>query len=219
MDRRKSIAAARAAALALALVPLAGCQTAGPTRPPVRVEVQQEPRAWQRTIAPEHLSLVEGIDRGWADALEAARTAGFARRIRSEGALLEPSAAKNWATPSPGSYRCRRVRLGAQGRERGFAASGPFFCHVGDEGDQLSLTQQTGPERPGGYLWDDGPQRMVFIGAISRGREDVPPAYGAAPERDVVGLFERIGPFRFRLVVPRRSGGIDVVELIALPPG
>jgi hypothetical protein len=208
----------RIAAAALALAPLAACQTPGPVRQPVQVEVEQETRAWTRTITPEHLERLEAIDQAWAGALAAGRTAGFARRIRSEGALLEPSAGQAWGAPSPGSYRCRRIRLGTQGRQRGLAASGPFFCHIGDEGEKLSLTQQTGPERPGGYLWEDGGRRMVFIGAVSRGREDVPPAYAQAPERDVVGLFERIGTFRYRLVMPRDAGVLDVIELTALPP-
>lgn len=207
----------RMVAAALALAPLAACQTTGPAAAVV-VEVEPATPAWARALSPEHLARLEAIDLYWASGLAAGQAAGFARRIRSEGALLDPAGGQAWATPSPGSYRCRRIRLGARGRQNGLSATGLFFCHIGDEGEQLSFTQQTGPERPGGYLSEDGGRRMIFIGALSRGREGVPPAYGEAPERDMVGLFERIGPFRYRLTLPREDGILDVIDLTALPP-
>ena len=57
---------------------------------------------------------------------------------------------------------------------------------------------------------------MIFIGAAATGREQVPPAYGDDAERNIVGIVERIGPFRYRLVVPDPASGatIEVLELI-----
>jgi hypothetical protein len=205
----------RPAAVVL-LLALGGCQTAVPAVV-APVAVAEERPAWERLIHPDHALRLETIEEVWARSLGAARAGGFARRIRGEGPLLDPGAGLAWTVPSPGSYRCRRFRLGPQGR--GLTISGTFFCHLGEEGEQLSLTQQTGPERPGGYLWQDNGRRMVFIGAVSRGREDVPPAYGEVPGRDVVGVFERVGPFRYRLALPREQNVLDVIELVpALPP-
>lgn len=205
-------------AMALLMLGLGGCQTIAPVAQVRVVEVAQQQGGWQRGVQPDHIERLEGIDAAWSHALAAARAAGASGRLRAAGALLDPAAGQAWAMPSPGSYRCRRYRLAGEGRARGLAITGPFFCHLGGEGERLSLTQQTGPERPGGYLWEDGGRRMIFIGALSRGREDVPPAYGDAPERDVVGLFERVAPFRYRLVTPRSDGALEVLELVPVIP-
>ena len=97
------------------------------------------------------------------------RGAGLGREIGREGSLLAPEALRR-PTPSPGPYRCRVIRLGAPPPRRPSMNFRPWFCHVTVEGEQLSLTKQTGSERPAGYLWDDGPDRMVFVGAIALGR-------------------------------------------------
>ena len=207
------------AGAALLLAGLGACTTPGRVTEPLAIAGEEQALPWTRVMAQEHLARLEALDGAWSAALGAARAGGFARRIQNEGALLEPGAGRPWVSPSPGSYRCRRIRLGSPGRGGAMAVAGPFFCHMGDEGEQLSLTQQTGPERPGGYLWRDGDRRMVFIGALARGREGMPPAYGEDSARDVTGLFERIGAFRYRLVIPREAGMIEVLELVpALPP-
>lgn len=209
----------RAAAAALAATALAACQTVEPPRAARVVAVEEERRGWETVVNAADSARLGSIGELWSGAMAAARAAGFARRLRGEGALLDLSTAQAWAVPSPGSYRCRLFRLGREGPRRGLQLSGPFFCHIGDEGEQLSLTQQTGPERPGGYLWRNGERQMVFVGALSRGRERVPPSYGRTPERDVVGVLERVGPFRYRLVMPRAGGLLDVLELVPALPG
>jgi hypothetical protein len=79
----------------------------------------------------------------------------------------------------------------------------PFFCYVQLEGDQLTIVKQTGSQRPAGRLWDDDdPNRMIFLGSLALGDEDQPLAYGDDPKRDMAGVFERIAPFRWRLVIP-----------------
>jgi hypothetical protein len=59
---------------------------------------------------------------------------------------------------------------------------------------------------------------MVFLGSLAPGR-GAPIAYGENRARDVAGLFERIGPFRFRLVIPARDAAprLDVFELVPAP--
>ncbi len=43
----------------------------------------------------------------------------------------------------------------------------------------------------------------------------MPPAYADNPERDVIGVVERIGDFRYRLVLPRPRGAIlEIYELV-----
>lgn len=204
-----------------ALVLLGGCETARTSpaveaTPQAAVEQPPEP-TWRTIMHPDDQSRLQSVETSWAQALDEARRGGFARRLTSEGALLEPDAALPRATPPPGSYRCRLIRIGpGSRRQRALTARGPFFCHVGAEGPMLSLTQQTGTERPGGYLWEDSDERLIFIGATARGREEIPPAYGDDAERNVVGIVERVGPFRYRVVMPDPAGGatIEVLELV-----
>lgn len=206
---------------ALAVLALAGCKTSTPKpreagATVVVTEPAPPPPAWVAMLQPQDLDRLQRIDAAWSAGLAAARRGGFARRLQTEGPLLDPAAALPRAAPAPGSYRCRRVRLGAGPRRRAFASDAQSFCYVGVEGELLSLTRQTGAVRPGGYLHEDSDARQIFIGAVARGREDTPPAYGADPARNVSGLFERIGPFRYRLVIPWSGDGtpIEVLELI-----
>ena len=195
------------------------CQT-GPA-PGRRVEVARADASdWRRTASTRDIERLGRIGQAWSAALAAARAAGFARRIAAEGSLLDPAAALQRPAPTPGVYLCRLVRIGAGARgEPAFAAFRPFFCFVGVNDGQLSITKPEGSERPAGYLWDDGAAtRMVFLGSLAPGR-GAPIAYGDDRARDVAGLFERIGPFRFRLVIPGRDppARLDVLELVPAP--
>ena len=211
------------ALLALLALPLtlAACQTApSPAlKAAAQVEIVQEPR-WRSAASAEDAARIDGVHMAWDEALAQARRRGFSRQVAAEGRLLEPNAALARPAPTPGNYMCRWIRFGSRGaRARAFTAFNPFFCHVGVSDDALSLTKQTGSDRPTGYLFDDNdPLRMIFLGSLAPGNAE-PLAYGVDPARDMVGVFERIGPLRFRLVVPRpRSGSIlDVLELTPAP--
>ncbi|HWH23053.1 MAG TPA: DUF4893 domain-containing protein [Allosphingosinicella sp.] len=200
---------------------LAGCQT----RPPAPVDAPSTAPAagagWREEALPEHASRIERISEAWSRALGNARRAGFVRQIAAEGRLLDPAAGLPFPAPSPGSYMCRTIRFAPpRGKSRAFAAYRPFFCFVGAGEERLFLTKQTGSDRPSGYLWDSGSGRaLVFLGSVPRGDAAEAGAYGQDEERDVVGLLERIGPLRFRLVIPRdvERGAIDVLELVPAP--
>jgi hypothetical protein len=111
------------------------------------------------------------------------------------------------------------LRLGARTPDgRPWSESGQGFCFVGVERDQLSLTVEAGPRRIGGYLWEEKESgRLIFLGAT--GPRGMPiGAYGDDRERNIVGLFERIGPFRYRLALPWRGDSkLAVVELSPAP--
>ena len=97
--------------------------------------------------------------------------------------------------------------------------SRPFYCFVGIGGsdDRLSITKSEGSARPAGYLWDDpGGRRMIFLGALAFGAGPVP-AYGDDRARDVAGIVERIGPFRWRLVIPWPASGA-ALEIFEMEP-
>ena len=125
--------------------------------------------------------------------------------------VLDRSAAQAWPAPSPGSYRCRVWRLEEGRVQRRFPAQ---FCHIGVEGALLSFAKQTGDERWAGYFYIDGDRRMIFLGTSGAG------GYGSDAARDVAGVVERVGPLRYRIVMPwpRRGGLLDVLELVPVAP-
>lgn len=202
---------------------LAGCQ-AGLSRP-APIGAGAGPLAsWQRVASQEDADHLGDVDAAWARGLASARADGFGRRIVSEGALLDPAAALPRPAPPPGAFLCRVVRLGRTAPdEPAFAGFRPFYCFVGvggPEGDRLSITKSEGSQRPAGYLWDDlsDRSRMIFLGALAPGRGPVI-GYGDDRTRDVAGIFERIGPLRYRLVIPwpRNGAAIEIFELVPAP--
>ncbi len=135
---------------------LAACQAAGTggARPSATVTLDEEP-AWLKVASRDDADRIERLAAAWTEALADARKGGFSRQIREEGALLSPDSGLARAAPPPGSYRCRVIKLGTIGRGgRPYVSHKPFFCFVGVAENQLSITKQTGSQRPGGYLWD-----------------------------------------------------------------
>ncbi len=178
--------------------------------------------SWRGAIRDADMDRLERLDAAWSEGLAEVRGRGFARQIGVEGALLMPDGGLPRAALPPGSYRCRLIRLGAGPRRAAYTAYPSFFCHVGAEDDLIAFTKQTGSERPAGYIWADGDRRGVFLGAMSEGEASPAAAYGQDAARDMVGIVERVGAFRYRLLLPWPQNGakIDVLELIpAVPEG
>ncbi len=210
---------------ALAAVALAtgtgGCETAGDQasrpQPVISAVAPSKSEEWKAIATADDEDRINRMGLAWQSALADARRANATAEVRREGLLLEPRAALARPAPTPGSYNCRLVKVGRSG-ERGpaFERFKPFFCYVEVEGDLLTIVKQTGSERPAGRLWeDDRPDRLIFLGSLALGNEEQPRAYGDDPQRDMAGVFERIAPFRWRLVIPwpRGASKLDVFEL------
>lgn len=195
---------------------VAGCEAArqsvsAPTRPSVSLEAGE---AWRSTALPQHVSIAEDLPGQFRQA------AASRRAPAGDRALLDPDLKLPRASPAPGAYRCRMVRLGSpHPPSRGRRAGRESYCFVGAEEDRLALTLETPERRLGGYLWDgSSSDRLVFLGAeIGAGARSAPP-YGDSGAVSTAGLFDRIGDFRYRLAVRGPvPGSIDVYELIAAP--
>ena len=206
------------AALAAAL---GGCETAKTKLPPgVRPSVEVGPplksEAWKAIATAEDRDRVARLGLAWKDALaDAGKT--NAADIRREGKLLLPRSGLPRPEPTPGSYNCRLIKLGkATANGKPFEIFKPFFCYVEVEDELLTIVKQTGSQRPAGRLWqDDDATRLIFLGSLALGNEDQPLAYGDDPKRNMAGVLERIGPFRWRLVIPwpQSTSKLDVFEL------
>ena len=186
-------------------------------RPVITAAPQTKADVWQTIASPADVQRIRRVATGWTSGLEEARAAGFRDQIRGEGDLLDPDAGLARPAPTPGSYSCRSVRLGREGR-RGpaFQKFKPFFCYVEVEGNLFTIVKQTGSQRPAGRLWeDDMADRLIFLGTLALGSEEEARPYGEDPKRDMAGIFERFGPFKWRLVIPYPQNGarLDVIEL------
>ncbi len=193
---------ARPAWLALLL---AGCQLTppAPPAPPSAAPVLPVGENWRAIASPADADRIARLDAAWE-----------AVRARAQP-VLDRGAAQPWPAPSPGSYRCRVWRLAAGRVPRRFPAQ---FCHVSVEGVLLSFAKQTGDERWAGYFYVDGERRMIFLGANAAG--GAAPGYGADAARDVAGVVERVGPLRYRIVMPwpRSGDALDILELVPVAP-
>lgn len=205
--------------VALALMAtLAACQPAvrpaAGAAPRTAIVELQPAEDWRAAALPEHAGISEDLPPLFA------RLAAAARPGAPDRELLDPAISLPAATPAPGAYRCRIVRLPATPGRRERASPRPAFCFVGADGERLSLTLETPTRRLGGFLWPaSDTRRLVFLGAGFAPPARTAPPYSATPGANTAGLFERIGDFRYRLAVRGAAPGtMDVYELVAAPP-
>lgn len=209
----------RYTAIAIALSCAASACTAPRTTGGLSVVSSDVPEpAWRTTIVQEDAAVLDTIGDLWRRHLTTARRAS-ARQIDAEGALLAADAALEQPELPPGSYNCRVVRLGARAGPRRLRSFPPFFCYVKGEAEgERSFTKQTGSDLPSGWLYPDGASRYIFLGARQHGAGANDLRYGTDRARDLFGVVERVGPFRWRMALPTRGGdGIDVYELTPVP--
>ena len=206
---------------------LAGCATKPRlppgTRPSVEVGPPPKSDTWKAVATAADQDRLARLGLAWSEALADANKTNAAD-VHKEGRLLLPRSALPRPDPTPGSYNCRLIKLGkASPKSKPYETFRPFFCYVEVEDELLTIVKQTGSQRPAGRLWqDDDSTRLIFLGSLALGNEDVPLAYGDDPKRNMAGVLERIGPFKWRLVIPwpQSTSKLDVFELtpVALQP-
>ncbi|WP_293646012.1 DUF4893 domain-containing protein [Sphingopyxis sp. RIFCSPHIGHO2_12_FULL_65_19] len=196
---------------------MAGACRTVPPMPPSAADAPAETGTWRATATAQDQGRIRGWYSSWQTALADARAKGFGADIDREGVLLQPAA----ALPNPhlpaGDYRCRTIKVGAQGRGGlSYVAYGWFRCRVSAEQGLSSLTKVTGSQRPVGLIFPDNLKRQVFLGTLELGDEKMAVNYGSDRMRDMAGLVERIGDNRWRLVLPAPAyeSLLDVIELV-----
>ncbi len=215
----------------------ASAPAAGPASqpsPPPAVPAQPSPRAeevtWGDLAKPDDVRRYERLDEAWREALAEARVE-HAAELKALGPLADPGAGLPRPHPAPGLYRCRVIKIGSQSLNGGgstlaYVAYPGFRCRVDlTPGGDLTLAKQTGSQRSTGQLFperDPGgadTDRLVFLGSQAWGSDEPSaPGYGRDPERDQIGVFERIGENRYRLALPwpRQESKLDLLELTPL---
>ena len=179
--------------------------------------IRQAPRDWRLVATAEDRDRLRDWRAAFIEGLREARAAGHAAEIVSEGALLNPDAALGGAPIPNGGYRCRVIKLGAKsGGMLPFVAYPAFNCRVRQEKELQGFAKLTGSQRQVGLIFPGDALRQVFLGTIVLGDEARTMQYGRDHDRDVAGFVERVGPNRWRLIMPRPhyESDIDVLELV-----
>jgi hypothetical protein len=173
--------------------------------------------AWREVATPDDRERLMNWRSSFVAALDAAKAAGHSAEIAREGTLLDPDAAlANPAIPS-GIYRCRVIKLGVKAAgNRAFAEFPSAPCRVKPERDLHRLSKLSGSQRYLGLIFPDDAIRQVFLGTLVLEDERRALQYGQDEQRDVAGYVERVGPSRWRVVMPQPhfESQLDVMELV-----
>jgi hypothetical protein len=203
------------ALLAGSLLVLAGCghdHVAAPNERPV----PRAPGDWRTQVTRVDRERIRAWRTTWVQADAKVVAAGLGARLQAAGPLLDPDAALNDPTPPPGAYSCRTIKLGTISGGNDYVTDPAQACRIALENGRLSFIVTNGTQRPNGWLFPDTGMRMIFLGAMLLGDETRAMAYGRDSDRDMAGTFERIGPARWRIVLPKPhwEAMLDVIELV-----
>jgi hypothetical protein len=179
--------------------------------------IAQPSRDWRAVATESDRERLREWRTAFVDALRAARSSGNGSEVEREGVLLNPDAALGGGPIPNGEYRCRVIKVGAkQPGLLNFVAYPPFKCRIQQGAELQDFVKLTGSQRQVGKLFPDDMLRQVFLGTLVLGDETRAMRYGRDTQRDVAGFVERIGPNRWRLIMPRPhfESQMDVMELV-----
>jgi hypothetical protein len=181
--------------------------------------IEQPTVNWRSAATAEDRSRL----RDWRSTFTRALTAAsksHAKEIAQEGALLNPDAALGGGPIPNGMYHCRVIKLGAKSEGMLDYVSYPgFSCRIRPQLGVQGLAKLNGSQRYIGLIFPGDELRQVFLGTLALGDEHRATQYGVDRERDVAGYVERIGPRRWRLIMPSPAfeSQFDVLELVPQP--
>ena len=173
--------------------------------------------AYKQVISENDRVRLRDWRKSFESALDAARKAGHSAEIAREGALLDPDAAIDAPSMPNGMYRCRVIKLAAKNPGNLDYASYPgFTCRVHAERQLQRLAKLSGAQRYVGLIFPQDAIHSVFLGTLVLSDERRALQYGQDQQRDVAGYIERIGPSRWRLLMPQPhfESRFDVMEMV-----
>lgn len=176
---------------------------------------------WHDIVTSDDRSRLRDWRKSFVEALDAARKSGHSAEIAREGPLLDPDAAIGGSIPN-GMYRCRVIKLGA--RSTGlldYVAYGTFTCRIRQSAQVQDFRKLSGSQRLVGVIFPNDALRQVLLGSLVLGDEQRAIQYSQDQTRDVAAFVERIGPDRWRLVMPEPhfESRLDVMELVPMSDG
>jgi hypothetical protein len=179
--------------------------------------IDQPARDWHLVATDADRARLRDWRGAFVEGLAAARRSGAGAKVDAEGALLAPDAALPGPAIPNGTYNCRVTKLGAKSAGLlDYIAYPAFTCRVRAERGLQGLAKLSGSQRQVGLIFPGDALRTIFLGTLMLSDENRAMQYGGDPDRDVAGYVERIGPRRWRLLIPRPTfeSQIDVIELV-----
>ena len=199
--------------LTILLLAVGGCSAILPLQTPIAPVAAD----WRQAATSDDRERLRGWRNAFVSGLRAARAAGHGEALSREGALLDPDAAITGGAIPNGDYRCRVIKLGAKSVGLlDYVAYPAFACRIGPQAGRQALTKLSGSQRYVGVILPGDALRQLFLGTLVLGDEPSALQYGRDRERDVAGFIERIGPARWRMLMPRPhfESQMDVLELV-----
>jgi hypothetical protein len=184
--------------------------------------IAQWTSAWREAVTPADRVRLHDWRATFVAAVAAANKSGHAADVAKEGALLDPDSAIAGQPLPNGLYRCRVIKLGAKTEGLlDFVSYPAFTCEVRAERNLQRLSKLSGSQRYVGLIFPSDAMRQVFLGTLVLGDERRAMQYGQDDTRDVAGFIERIGPNRWRLIMPKPhfESQLDVMELVPSSAG
>lgn len=174
--------------------------------------------AWKDVATKDDRARLADWRTSFINALDAAKKAGHGAEIGREGALLDPDAALGEPAIPNGIYRCRVIKLGAKpdSGSLAYVSTPAFECRVKADRGLQRLNKFDGSQRYVGLIFPGDAVREVFLGTLVLGDEMRALQYGQDELRDVAGYVERIGPARWRILMPKPhfESQFDLMELV-----
>ena len=175
--------------------------------------------AWKEVATEDDRTRLADWRKTFVNAVAAASQAGHAAEIAQEGTLLEPDAALGPPAIRDGLYRCRIIKIGAKA-EGGlpYIAYPAFTCRLKAERGLQRFNKFSGSQRYVGLVFPGDAVHQVFLGTLVLGDETRALQYGQDELRDIAGYIDRIGPDRWRMIMPKPhfESQLDVMELVPL---
>ncbi len=173
--------------------------------------------AWKDVVTDDDRQRLGDWRSSFVASLNSAKKAGHAAEIAREGALLDPDAALGPPALPDSMFRCRVIKLGAKDAGNlAYASSAPFYCRAKAERGLQHFNKFGGSQRYVGLIFPGDAVRQVFLGTLVLGDETRALQYGQDKLRDVAGYVERIGPDRWRIIMPEPhfESQFEVIELV-----
>ena len=207
---------------ALVLAALLACSSCSVIEQPSGL-IPRWTTAWREVATDDDRQRLADWRTTFIAALDAARKAGHSAEIAREGALLDPDAALGPPGIANGMYHCRLIKIGSKPNSGSpaYSTGSPYFCRAKADRGLQRFNKFGGQQRYVGLIFPGDPVHQVFLGTLVLGDETRALQYGQDQLRDVAGYVERIGPARWRLVLPNPhfESQLAVIELVPVSNG
>ena len=183
-----------------------------PPPPPLAGRVLPD---WRSVIRPEDLDKLGRLDFTWRQALQRIMRSGAPARL---GNLLRPGIEFGGALPVPGAYGCRTITLRPKGTAaHDLSVGGWSRCAIEPTANGLKFIMGPRASRLSGLLYPDTDTRMVLLASEGPIVGRTAYVYGHKPERDLVGVVERLTGQGWRIVClwPHSEAVLRIIELRA----